>query len=190
MSFRRVRGKTSSFCLYLAVSAILLVGIKGFAQGCDQGIMDYTVNCDERDSVFQNLLLWIDENHDGVSQPNELHKLPRLARCILPFSSGIVMTITFMINLRSWPVLPAPELRNSSCAHASESACAKLLPLAFADVLEPDSAHGACLGRPRLYPTIPHLLTAHRPPPSMAPTARPLLRQTNLPTRLAARAAT
>jgi hypothetical protein len=30
---------------------------------------------DERDQVFQKLVLWIDENHDGISQPNELHKL-------------------------------------------------------------------------------------------------------------------
>lgn len=28
--------------------------------------------------MFNNLLLWIDENHDGISQPNELHKLPEL----------------------------------------------------------------------------------------------------------------
>ncbi|HKF23135.1 MAG TPA: hypothetical protein VKE93_16290 [Candidatus Angelobacter sp.] len=30
---------------------------------------------DERDAVFSKLLLWIDENHDGISQPSELHKL-------------------------------------------------------------------------------------------------------------------
>ena len=33
---------------------------------------------DARDSVFPHLLLWIDENHDGISQPKELHPLPEL----------------------------------------------------------------------------------------------------------------
>jgi hypothetical protein len=31
---------------------------------------------DEHDQVFSQLRLWIDENHDGVCQPNELHRLP------------------------------------------------------------------------------------------------------------------
>ena len=30
---------------------------------------------DEHDAVFSNLRLWIDENHDGVCQPGELHTL-------------------------------------------------------------------------------------------------------------------
>ena len=33
---------------------------------------------DQRDAVFAHLLLWIDENHDGISQPEELHSLPEL----------------------------------------------------------------------------------------------------------------
>lgn len=30
------------------------------------------------DAVYSSLLLWIDENHDGVSQPSDLHTLPEL----------------------------------------------------------------------------------------------------------------
>lgn len=33
---------------------------------------------DEKDAVFSRLRLWIDENHDGICQPNELHSLPEL----------------------------------------------------------------------------------------------------------------
>ena len=33
---------------------------------------------DDQDRIFPQLVLWIDENHDGVSQPGEIHTLPEL----------------------------------------------------------------------------------------------------------------
>ena len=43
---------------------------------------------DERDAVYSRLRLWIDENHDGISQLNELHILPELGIYALSLDYG------------------------------------------------------------------------------------------------------
>src|SRR5208337_859703 len=86
-------------------------------------------------------------------------------------------------------VLPALQSRNSNCARASGSACARLLPLASAVARACGSADAVSLAPGRRLPTVPRPPTIDPPRASTAPTIRPLPRQTILPTNSAAGAA-
>jgi hypothetical protein len=45
---------------------------------------------DNNDQIFSSLRLWIDQNHDGICQPGELHTLPEMGI----FSISLNYTLT------------------------------------------------------------------------------------------------
>ena len=45
---------------------------------------------DARDTIFSSLRLWVDANHDGISQSGELHTLPEMG--IIPISLDYTLT--------------------------------------------------------------------------------------------------
>jgi len=43
---------------------------------------------DVNDAIYSSLLLWIDDNHDGISQPSELHHLAEIGVQKIPLKYG------------------------------------------------------------------------------------------------------
>ena len=54
---------------------------------------------DERDAVYSKLPLWIDTNHDGISQPEELHSLSSLGVRSISLNSILTMRTDKFGNL-------------------------------------------------------------------------------------------
>lgn len=54
---------------------------------------------DEHDAVFSHLVIWIDENRDGISQPAELHTLPEMGIYSLTFQYKQSMRLDEFGNL-------------------------------------------------------------------------------------------
>ncbi|MGB9466192.1 MAG: hypothetical protein WBR10_13870 [Candidatus Acidiferrum sp.] len=54
--------------------------------GNDDGFID------AQDAIYSKLRIWVDENHDGVSQPNELHTLSELG----------IARIDLQYQVKSW----------------------------------------------------------------------------------------
>ena len=57
------------------------VALAEFDRGDSGGNRDGQI--DHRDAVFESLRLWQDQNHDGLSQPDELKTLPSLALAVI-----------------------------------------------------------------------------------------------------------
>lgn len=108
---------------------------------------------DSRDTVYSHLLLWIDANHDGISQPNELHTLQEFGVFSLSLSYKYSPRTDQFGNQFSYAAIVNPDRQGGRSPDGRWAYDVFLVPLSMAShprrgyIAGPSLARAGCRSR-------------------------------------------